>query len=213
MAKRKKTPDILADQTEGRAVQGHAEPQALTADGGQTEIAQPPAPTPADPFAAMFLHDSDPPLPFSTTVKLTVTGPERLRRATAECLIHELQALGDTAVVDEDAEWELAVLGTEIQTARGGTYGVALSIVVLCNAHLTKEKSGSRGGPSNSPPPSPFSEFRGVWLRVAAKAGLWRQCQEIIADFDATHLDAPRRLHRRLVADYRRRQAASNRSV
>jgi len=196
MAKRKKTPDILTDQPEVRPIHGDSDPQAIIPTAGQTQATPEPSPTQPDPFAVMFRQESPPPLPFSVTVKLTVSGPERLRRAATGYLAQAFQALHDTTVVEKEAEWELAVLGTEIETARVGAYGVALSAVVLRTGHLTSGESGSSLGLSRSPMPSSFSEFRGMWLRVAAAMDLRRQCQEIVADFDETHLEASRRSRR-----------------
>jgi hypothetical protein len=172
MAKRKKTPDILADLQQ--------DPQ-----------------TPS-----VLPQEESPPLQFSANVKLSVTAPEHMKEEIENLVTRELHSLSDVRVVEKEAEWELIILGVELQTKRGEAYGVAFSVVVLQPrrfVHSARRRSlRSPQGSGFDTEPSRFSDFRGVWLHVETKEHLQQLCQGIVADFNSKYLAEWRAAHQQL---------------
>ena len=110
-------------------------------------------------------------------------------------------SLSDVLLVEADADWTLLILGVELRTRRGDTYGVALSVVVTeaLDRHLVQERLlsqfSARSGPVVATAPTPPGVFRGAWLQIGTRTQVQSLCQGIVADFNARYLDAQRRSH------------------
>lgn len=101
MAKRKQTPDILAEP-----------------------------PKADDPVAAIFPQAPTRQSRF-TRVKLTLPTAEGPMRAVQAYLTLALRALPGVMLVDAQADWELVVVGTPLPARHGEPDGIVVSVVVL----------------------------------------------------------------------------------
>ena len=101
MAKRKQTPDILAEP-----------------------------PKADDPVAAIF-PQAPTRRSRSTRVKLTLPAAAGVMRAVKAYLTLELRALPDVMLVDAQADWELVIVGVPLPMRREETDGIIVSVVVL----------------------------------------------------------------------------------
>lgn len=176
MAKRKQTPDILAEGRETTSTQ-ESQPPALV----HTQVVTPTTPPlqkADDPVAAIFPQDQ-PRRSRSIRVKLTLPTVEGVMRAVRAYLTLELRALPDVMLVDEQADWELVIVGVPLPMRRDETGGIVVSVVVL-HPQGQRKQAAYRGG----------SDFCGVWLRLCSPGQVRPVCQEIVARFNLKHLDA-----------------------
>ena len=203
MAKRRKTPDVLSDEPRGEPAAPHSQPREPDSppDPATGEPAAPVGVTQVDPVATLFAQRREPSLPFSARVQLTVAAPESLTGEVERAAAQAFRSLSDVLLVEADADWTLLILGVELRTRRGDTYGVALSVVVTeaLDRHLVQERLlsqfSARSGPVVATAPTPPGVFRGAWLQIGARPQVQSLCQGIVADFNARYLDAQRRSH------------------
>jgi hypothetical protein len=210
MAKRKKTPDILAELLEDERVAPELqEPETdRPADRQAGEPAKQHDVQQTDPLATLFPQKGTPTLQFSSRVTLTITAPKSIKGEVESSMTQELRSLGGVVMVDEEADWVFVILGAELQTKRGDTYGVALSAVVLqaIDSRLLKEWFPAQRSPSHPSvvdvTSSHLYDFRGVWLRVGAKVHLQSLCRGVVADFNSKYLEEQRKSHQQLLENY-----------
>jgi hypothetical protein len=197
MARRKKTPDVLANQQ-------HATNR--TAKGGAKKAETPVAPplpnaepsleeSASDPLAMLFPHPVDTPISVTTRIKLTVTATEDLTREIASSVSQALGTLPNVQVVTEEADWTLVILSVVVQSPSRMPGGVALSVVIVETPQgQLQERRHSQAGRVPAVSAERLGIFHGAWLRVAARTQLSRLCQQIVADFDSRYLMARRKV-------------------
>ena len=204
MAKRRKTPDVLSDEPRSEpAAAPHSQPREPDSppDPATGEPAAPVGVTQVDPVATLFAQRGEPSRPFPARVQLTVAAPESLTGEVERAAAQAFRSLSDVLLVEADADWTLLILGVELRTRRGDTYGVALSVVVTeaLDRHLVQERLlsqfSARSGPVVATAPTPPGVFRGAWLQIGTRTQVQSLCQGIVADFNARYLDAQRRSH------------------
>ncbi len=203
MAKRRKTPDVLSDEPRGEHTAPRSQPSETDSptDPATGEPAAPVGVTQVDPVATLFAQRGEPSRPFPARVQLTVAAPESLTGEVERAVVQAFRSLSDVLLVEADADWTLLILGVELRTRRGDTYGVALSVVVTeaLDRHLVQERLlsqfSARSGPVVATAPTPPGVFRGAWLQIGARPQVQSLCQGIVADFNARYLDAQRRSH------------------
>lgn len=198
MAKRKTTPDVLANR---QSKERHTTPlreNSPTAGQPLHATDQVVVEPTSDPFTALF--PSPPavgPVPFSARIKLTVTAGEDIAHEMGQYVSHALSSFPDVRLVQEEAEWTLIVLGVPIQSPNGKTYGIALSTVVTKTVDQQLQES-LRSGPLLDPTsasvtsPAQVEAFRGTWLRIGARRRMQQLCEQIVAEFNSRYLDAQR---------------------
>lgn len=191
MARRKKTPDVLADQQ-------HAASQ--TVEGGAKKAETPVAPllpnaaplfeeSASDPLAMLFPHPVSVPISVTTTIKLTVTATEDLVREIESSVSQALGALPQVQVEAEEADWTLVILSVVVQSPSRRLGGVALSVIVVeTPKDQLQEQRRSQAGVNSAISSERLRIFHGAWLRVAARSQLQRLCQQIVTDFAERYL-------------------------
>ena len=186
MAKRKKTPDILAERPpeeidERLDIPKTQESAPSVSVGSQvTTQVLPPTREMNDPVAAIFPQERAR-RSLSTRVKLTLPAVEGVMSAVKAYLTLALRALPDVVLVDEQADWELVIVGVPLHTPWGEADSIALSVVVLQPPAQRTEAARPRE-----------SDFCGVWLRIGAPGQVRHVCREIVARFSSKHLAAAR---------------------
>jgi hypothetical protein len=71
-------------------------------------------------------------------VKLDISARDELKGAIRQYLVTELQARGPVQWVENDAEWTLAIVTTELTDAKGATVAVGLSFIMERHGIHTK---------------------------------------------------------------------------
>lgn len=198
MAKRKKTPDVLAEhkaKAQKSTLSGEHERQpsldqpvgAPTQEEGQSS---------SNPYAALFPPQtvSNPPSP-SARVKLEVTASQDIAQKVQHGVSQALRTLPDMQLVQEKADWTLIILGVPIQPPGGRIHGIALSAVATTTfdrlpADESRTRQGSRKNSiSEAPAIPPGVLFRGTWLRIGALAHIQKLCEQLVNDFSRRYLN------------------------
>jgi len=194
---------VLSDEPRGEHTAPPSQPSETDSppDPATGKPAAPVGVTQVDPVATLFAQRREPSLPFSARVQLTVAAPESLTGEVERAAAQAFRSLSDVLLVEADADWTLLILGVELRTRRGDTYGVALSVVVTeaFDRHLVQERLlsqfSARSSPEVATAPTPPGVFRGAWLQIGTRTQVQSLCQGIVADFNARYLDAQRRSH------------------
>ena len=204
MAKRKKTPDVLAHRQSKERHTTPLQEKSPPADQPLHATDQVVVEPTTDPFTALFpSQPAAAPAPFSARIKLTVTAGENIAHEMGQYVSDALSSLPDVYLVQEEAEWTLIVLGVAIQSPNGKTYGIALSAVVTKTVDQQFEDS-LRSDPlldpasASAPSPTQVEVFRGTWLRIGAHQRMQHLCEQIVADFNSRYLDGQRASHQPL---------------
>ncbi len=192
MAKRKKTPDLLADResherspTPARAKNPSADPTLPATD--QAGVA-----STADPFTALFPPPAvGEPAPSSVRIKLTVTAGEDMAHEVEEHVAQALSAFPYVHLVQAEADWTLIVLGVPIQSPNGKTSGIALSAVVTKTV-TQQVRDSVRSASLLAPASAPVEAFRGTWLRIGSRHRIQHLCEQLVADFNDRYLHTER---------------------
>lgn len=183
MAKRKKTPDLLADR--------EAHERYPTPAREKNPSAAPPLPA-TDPFTALFpLPTAGEPVPFSTRIKLIVTAGEDMAREVEQQVAQALSAFPDVHLVQAEADWMLIVLGVPVQSPNGKTSGIALSAVVTKTV-TQQVRDSVRSASLLAPASAPVEAFRGTWLRIGSRHRIQHLCEQLVADFNDRYLHTER---------------------
>ena len=137
---------------------------------------------------------------FSARVKLTVSASDSIRDAVTNCLDRELRGLNDVRLVDDEPQWEIGVLALEVKSTRGYRGGIVLSTVILSRFQSDKGAPGSHPAEqvSGFPQTSDLWEYPGHSLHMDASDRLQMMCKQIVADFDAKHLEKSRKRFREM---------------
>lgn len=197
MAKRKKTPDVLAEH------KSKAQKSTLSDEHERQPSLDQPVRAPmqeeeqssSNPYAALFPPQpaSNPPSP-SARVKLEVTASQDIAQKVRHCMSQALRTLPDMQLVQEKADWTLIILGVPIQPPGGKIHGIALSAVATTTFdHLQADESRTRQGnrkdsTSEAPAIPPGVLFRGTWLRIGALAHVQKLCEQLVGDFSRRYL-------------------------
>ena len=194
MAKRKKTPDILAEQKPQapdltRSEEHEQQPSVDPLVHPETQAAKESS---SDLYDALFSPPLEEPLSRAARVKLTVTAEANLAREVQHCIAQALNRLPYAQFVQEEEDWTLIVLGAPIQPPGGKTYGVALSAVAAKTLRRREKNQASqphRRAASVLPTSSAQSSvFKGSWLRIGALSQTQRLCEQLVNDFSRRYL-------------------------
>jgi hypothetical protein len=191
MARRKKTPDVLANQQ--RDAQQISTPSAATSDlsGSQSSNeaeARSKSSTPG-PLETLFPSAASTAASSIIKVKLTVTSATDIARKIEDAITQALGALPEVQLVAKEEDWTLIVLGTALQAPARQPYGVALSVVAVeTEPHRLRKRQRLQPDSSSAPPSERPGIFRGAWLRVTTCSQLERLCQQLVADFESRYL-------------------------
>lgn len=199
MAKRKKTPDVLAGQNpraDEPTPPGARKRQAST-DQSSPDASRQVKEESSNPFAVLFPLQPVEKLPtVSTRVKLEVTAFDDLTAKVQHCMSQALSALPYMQLVQDGADWTLIILGVPIQPPGGKIYGIALSAVAtkaFDRVQVTESHTDQESRTDFTPVGStiPARVFRGTWLRIGALVHLQRLCEQLVNDFNRRYLNPP----------------------
>ena len=194
MARRKKTPDVLAEQTPQSPNLTRSEERKQQPSVDQPDYLETPAKeeSSSDLYATLFSPPLGEPSSRLTRIKLAVTGEENLAREVQHCVSQALGRLPHAQFVQEGEDWTLIVLGAPIQPPGGKTYGVALSAVATRT--VSRRQKSQPPQPNlqddsvSSTPAVQSSVFKGSWLRIGALTQIQRLCEQLVSDFSSRYL-------------------------
>lgn len=132
-------------------------------------------------------------------VKVTVSADESIKNSVSSYLNRELRSLGDVDIVDNNPEWQLSILGGELETAGGRKTGVVLSTVILTPFNskiLLSQQLKPEYKDKALQMTSQLFWYPEHWLRIGPADSLQTLCKEIIAAFDTKYLEEQRRSRR-----------------
>ena len=167
MATRKKTPQILGDESPQTPP---ASPSRRRSTRRSTKKV-PSEPTPSAETQPLTPTPSSSPVP----VCVAVTAPAQLASAIRMSFRQALEAYSDIRLVETGADWSIVILGVGIQTTGHNTDGVALSVTVVQALDVSDNETQT--------PLPPEGLFHTAWLRVGASTDLERLCSQLATNF------------------------------
>lgn len=137
-------------------------------------------------------------LRFSARVKVTITADENIKPSLSSYLNRELRSLSDVELVDNNPEWEMNVLATEVKTVGGYKSGVVISTVIMSsfNNQMLSGFFQPKFKGTGLTMTSELFRYPDHWLNVGSTDDLQRLCKRIVADFDTKHLEESRKSFR-----------------
>jgi hypothetical protein len=135
---------------------------------------------------------------YSTTIKLEITAPDRIKNEVQSYMNRELRALGDVTLVDDHPSWEIRVDVMEI-TTRGIRSGYAFAFVVTEPLYLDFLK----GANCDQKAKSRITNLMENTERLLAfgnrvSPNIESACKKLVADFDSTTLETDRKTWREM---------------
>lgn len=199
MARRKKTPDVLADPHAPTSpiVKEKAKSENTLAADPFSNVGSPVEKSFSDPLAMLFPPLADAPRSSTSTIKLTVTATEDLAQEVESAVSQAFSTLSNVQVVTGEADWTLVILSVAIQSPSRTPDGVALSIVVVESPqNQFQERRHPQANLSATASLERLRIFHGAWLRVAVRSQLPRLCRQIVTDFAERYLALDSRVRR-----------------
>lgn len=152
---------------------------------------------------------------FSTTVQLSIAAPYEIKNLVHSYLSRELRSLGDIKLVENDPEWIIDIIACQVKDRTGYVGGVMFSVVIekryrmpvellmstVRSAFRITSDDWNKLKETRQYLEEAFTEidtacnFKDLVhhkLRTGNSRDMQSICQEIVADFDAEHLNKQR---------------------